>query len=247
MQRMKMSYSKLSTFKLCPLKFKFQYLERKETIPSIALILGSSIHAVLEKVYDHKKEERTLEFLQKLFTTEWEMRKKKEDLITTQEQEKIIGKRSILMLENFLKSPLYLNSEPIQREEFAEMKLDNEICFVGRIDRVDKLNDCFIVVDYKTGKFNMKYLDFTQLFAYGLLMKNNGIDVKKSVFYYVESNVTIEKEVTPEILKKTNESLLSRSKEVYNSINTGNMKPVEGPLCGWCAFKNICPAKKVKN
>lgn len=42
------SYSKLSTFKQCPLKYRFQYVDKLPTKPAPALFFGSTIHACLE-------------------------------------------------------------------------------------------------------------------------------------------------------------------------------------------------------
>ena len=47
------SHSRLSTFEQCPLKFKFQYIDKIEKAEeSVEAFMGKRVHEVLEKLYE---------------------------------------------------------------------------------------------------------------------------------------------------------------------------------------------------
>ena len=49
---MKLSYSSLSTYELCPAKYRFQYEERLPTASSPALSFGDSLHRTLYRFHN---------------------------------------------------------------------------------------------------------------------------------------------------------------------------------------------------
>jgi len=243
MQKMKMSYSKLTT--QCPQKFKYQYIDRIKGEPSLPLILGSAIHSALEQFYDYPSEDRKLKLLQNLFRKEWKYQRTKNKMMIAQSDEIEAGKKGLKMLENFIKNSFFEIPDPEQREEFVEVQLTDDIPFLGRIDRLDKTKDGYMVVDYKSGSLNKKYLDFNQLFTYAYLMKQQGFDVKKSVFYYLEPDEIVERKVVPAMLEDTKKQLIKRSRDVYEAIEADVFQVMEGPLCPWCDYQDRCPAKRL--
>ena len=49
---MRLSYSAISTYELCPAKYRFQYEERLPTTTSPALAFGDSLHRTLYRFHD---------------------------------------------------------------------------------------------------------------------------------------------------------------------------------------------------
>ncbi len=247
MNNMKMSFSKITTYEQCPLKFKFQYINRFPTKTSPALLLGQTIHSSLEKFFDFGPDKRSLKILKNLFRREWKITRNKlreqGDFEMDQKTEIEHGKRGLLMLENFFESEL--NSEPEQREQFVEASLTDEIQFLGRIDRLDKVlhdgKEGFRVVDYKTGKLNERFLDFIQLFTYAWLMNEQGYKIYSSSFFYLESNKIVEKTLSEELFKQTREKLIERSLPVLKSLEEDDFKPKKTALCPYCDYMRMCP------
>jgi putative RecB family exonuclease len=247
---MKMSYSKLSTFEQCPLKFKFQYVNRFPTASSPALLLGQTIHSALDKYFSFSEDRRSLSILKNLFRSEWKMERNKlreqGNLDMDKETEIEHGKRGLIMLENFYSSSL--NYEPVEREEFVEAELKDGMPFLGRIDRLDKVRidgrEGFKVVDYKTGKLSERFIDFIQLFTYAWLMNEQGHRVIFSAFYYLEQNKLIEKPLNDTIYEQTRNKLIEKCLPVYEALETDTFEPKESALCPYCDYVRMCPLKQ---
>jgi len=248
--KMKMSYSKLTTFEQCPLKFKFQYINRFPTSSSPALLLGQTIHSALDKYFSFSEDRRSLTILKNLFRSEWKTERNKlreqGSLEMDKETEVEHGKRGLIMLENFYSSSL--NFEPVQREEFIEADLKDDMPFLGRIDRLDKVRidgvEGYKVVDYKTGKLSERFIDFIQLFTYAWLMNEQGHKVIASSFYYLEQNKLIEKPLTEEIYEQTRNKLIEKCIPVYEALETDTFDPKESALCPYCDYIRMCPLKE---
>lgn len=247
MNKMKMSFSKITTFEQCPLKFKFQYINRFPTKISPALLLGQTIHSSLEKFFDFSPEKRNLKLLKNLFRREWKIERNKLRKEGDFEMDKVTeiehGKRGLLMLENFFSSELM--TEPVQREQFVEASLDDEIQFLGRIDRLDKCvnngNEGFKVIDYKTGKLNERYVDFIQLFTYAWLMNEQGYKIYSSTFFYLEPNQMIEKSLSDEVFEQTRNTLIERCKPIFMALEEDHFEPRKSALCSYCDYVAMCP------
>lgn len=247
MFKMKMSFSKITTFEQCPLKFKFQYINRFPTKTSPVLLLGQTIHSSLEKFFDFSPEKRELKLLKNLFRREWKIERNKlrdeGDFEMDKATEIEHGKRGLMMLENFYSSQLM--SEPVQREQFVEASLNDEIQFLGRIDRLDKCmhdgKEGFKVIDYKTGKLNERFVDFIQLFTYAWLMNEQGFKIYSSVFYYLEPNKMIEKSLNDEIFEQTRNTLIERSLPIYKAMEEDDFSPQKSALCPYCDYISMCP------
>jgi len=247
MNNMKMSFSKITAFEQCPLKFKSQYISRIPTKTSPALLLGQTIHSTLEKFFDFSTEKRDLKLLKNLFRMEWKMERNKlreeGDFEMDKATEIEHGKRGLMMLDNFYNSELM--SEPIQREQFVEASLNDEIQFLGRIDRLDKCihngKEGFKVIDYKTGKLVERYVDFIQLFTYAWLMNEQGYKIYSSTFFYLEPNRIIEKSLNEQIFDQTRNTLIERCMPIYEALEGDDFEPKKSALCPYCDYISMCP------
>ena len=118
------SYSKLSAFDQCPLKFRYQYVQQVPSKTSPALFLGQIVHdtiAAYEKALQRKSsgqivagvmfstENEDLEWLHQTFRQKWMAERNKcrqQGLLEmSRSEEAIYGIRGLRMLENFYKSP----------------------------------------------------------------------------------------------------------------------------------------------
>src|SRR5439155_22534952 len=71
-ETMKLSYSAISTYELCPAKYRFQYEDRLPTSTSPALSFGDSLHRTLHRFHDRPVPVApSLNELQEMLQGEW--------------------------------------------------------------------------------------------------------------------------------------------------------------------------------
>lgn len=156
------SYSKYSTFKQCPLKYKFQYIDKIETKPAPALFFGSTIHTCLEFLHrpgddtGHRTLADLLEYLNQHWTPPQEFTEADlEAACCTQER------AQMLLTEYYMKhvghdAEAGRTAEPARAHAVEKkflIQFDGDIVN-GIIDRVDLLEngESFEIIDYKTNK-----------------------------------------------------------------------------------------------
>lgn len=138
-------------------------------------------------------------------------------------------------LEPFFKAQQNKTSKILSREQTIEFSL-NGLNFKCIIDRIDKLNDKTIIIDYKLKKdFNIKKEGFLQLLIYKLALssKYDNIsclyyDLYNNKQYIMEDND--EKEAA-ELLEKTLNEL--KGEICFSKCDDKN-------ICRFCDYKYIC-------
>jgi putative RecB family exonuclease len=241
-----MSYSKITAYEQCPLKFKYQFIEKIPTDTSPVLFLGQVVHETLEQFYKQGMD-TGLEDLQDLFREIWkqrrnEYREKGELTGMSKDHEREFGIKGLDMLANFHASNLNKPEVPPVLEEFARATLPNGIPYIGRIDRMDLVGEnAYVVIDYKTGKLNKKYLDFDQLLSYAWVMAENGYNIVGAMYYFLAPNVTEVQEIQLFTLTEIRDRLTARCSKVYEALGKSEFEPKRGILCKWCDYQNMCP------
>src|SRR3989338_5719784 len=69
---MRISYSALETFKRCPLKFKFQYIDKIKTPKSKEAVFGTLLHSALKILHEPGLIIPTEEEILKYITDNWD-------------------------------------------------------------------------------------------------------------------------------------------------------------------------------
>ena len=67
----KLSYSALETFRSCPLKYKFAYIDKLPVAQNGVMQFGSLMHKVMEELYAHQMLPISKEELQHVFSSGW--------------------------------------------------------------------------------------------------------------------------------------------------------------------------------
>ncbi|EKD56594.1 MAG: hypothetical protein ACD_58C00139G0004 [uncultured bacterium] len=168
-KHMRVSYSALSSFNQCPLKYKWQYIDRIKVPTTPDLFFGSLVHSVLEfalKSGQIQPLEKSLEYYKRNWKSDVYVScpSSHSELVSesneipnqVRDDNKNIELESynagIEMIKNF-----YLSHQPDQvtilsTEKFFEIYW-KEHKIVGKIDRIDKLPTGEIeIIDYKTNK-----------------------------------------------------------------------------------------------
>lgn len=211
------SFSKISTYKECPLKYKYRYIDKLPSKPSIHLIKGSKVHKLLEN-YENITPGEYFDVVRNFAESEL--------------GQEILSKPSIREHKIKLDARLRANDE---------LKKD-ETRFIGFIDRIN-VHDGVDLIDFKTGKYKEpKYQDFEQLILYSLYMFDKfDIDEIKLRFVYVEHNI----ENTLIFKRESADFYRTQLKADIEKIeNDTEFKKCPGPLCPWCDYRDLCNSTK---
>ncbi|MBI3032665.1 PD-(D/E)XK nuclease family protein [Candidatus Woesearchaeota archaeon] len=185
------SPSSINTFKQCARKYYYQYIEKLETLPSIHLIRGKIMHAVLEDFFkfninhisaaSYEFELRIIIF--DLFKKHWinglrEMR----ELSLTQSELLFYHNESKIMLQNWyerfikeLKIELQLGFDLINAFNKLTPRCEEEYSSPvwsvrGFVDAIHEFEEEIHILDYKTSKKNEITPEYRlQLAIYALL------------------------------------------------------------------------------
>ncbi|MEK6874155.1 MAG: PD-(D/E)XK nuclease family protein [Nanoarchaeota archaeon] len=262
------SPSSINTFKQCPRKYYYRYIEKLPSQPSIATTRGRIVHSVLEKIFDVGTQGvdkgNCREFfrakIQDLLVYYWN--KSRQDFIdmkTPAELERITFQETMLMLLHWAD---YFSSKLIQHpDEFRialkehtperESQFKSEELFVqGFIDAVENISGKIRVMDYKTSKKDDITDEYRlQLAIYALLYKEKHSKAPDSVgIYFLKdtSHTEISVPVDQELMDLARlEIELLHMQTVNNNIIHYPKKP--GPLCKWssgqCDYYDTCFSK----
>ncbi|MFC1600239.1 ATP-dependent helicase [Patescibacteria group bacterium] len=232
----KLSYSKLTCFEACPLKYKFRYLYNLPAPLTSAANFGVSVHNTLNEFYEGLKEGKKadLEVMNELYEKNW--------IPYGYESRAHHNARKHQGLK-IMKDYYEDNSEEWKIPEMLERAFNLKVgkyAFSGRIDRIDKLNDgTYEVIDYKTGKSKKgsKLEKDLQLSLYALACRDvYGIDTSKLSLYFLEDNEKQSTSRTNEDLDKAEEEICTKADALMNS----DFCATPGFACKFCEYRLIC-------
>ncbi|WP_419777365.1 PD-(D/E)XK nuclease family protein [Malaciobacter marinus] len=236
LSKLSWSATSLKTFLQCKRKFYLQYIlklkEHELSLKPKGFELGDIVHKILYEYYEVGFD--SLERLQALFTKyanknpflslELEVYKKK--------------------IENFYEyEKNRINKVQVLQKEMPFNLIYQDIKIKGVIDRVDKQDEDYLVIDYKTSsslkvdtiKNYEKSCDF-QLEFYYLALQNIYKTTNIQSFYYDLNNAKLLKEVA------LNEKL-DLLREIFQTLKTTSVdfeKCEDKSVCNFCIYKTIC-------
>jgi len=255
------SPSSINTYKQCPRKYYYRYIEELPSKPSIYLIRGKIVHSVLEKFFDIDKTIQTEDDLRVhlfgLLDKTW-AENYSEFLELDMEESKIKSyyseTKSTLQkwfgrfrkkLHQQIKSgrsfsDAFKHLTPIREKEF----LSDNHQLRGFIDAIFEKNDNVVILDYKTGSKTHITPEYRlQLGMYVLMYKEAtgkrpnfvGIDFLNHAEQLIMVDDKLENEALGEVK-------YIHSKTKTKNIDDYSKKP--GPLCKWssgqCDYYEKC-------
>lgn len=233
---LKLSYSKLTCFETCPLKYKFKYLYNLPSPSTAAANFGVSVHETLNQFYEGLKHGKSpnLDDLKNLFEKNWIP-----SGYDSRAHHKARKKQGITIIENYFETNKENWIIPEIMERPFNLKIGNYV-FSGRIDRIDKLEDgTYEVIDYKTGqsKKDKKIDKDLQLSLYALACRDvYEIYASKLSLYFLEDNEKHSTSRTAESLEKAKKDIIEKTDELMKS----NFEATPGFLCQYCEYRLIC-------
>lgn len=182
------SPSSIGDFDKCPQLYYYRNVYRsprglKIQIINPALALGSAVHGTLDLFLHYPVSERSKNLLTEKFEFTWENLSGEKGGFTSAQQETEYKNRAVEMLERFWKNEHFKNSERIKLPEFQKTELGNDIVLNGKMDWLEKEDEIYHLVDFKTGKEERE--DSQQLPIYSVLISGmfKTRNVKASYWY----------------------------------------------------------------
>lgn len=240
--RLRLSFTRVDTFERCPRLFRYQYVDGLPQAPAPQLSFGSSIHAVLEWLYDRKHPQlpsvdALLETLRDVWdTTGYAEVERDEQLAAYRHAREIVAAfHARVEREGF--------RLPAATEAWFELPFPDDLVVVGAIDRLDVDADGALhVVDYKTnrkartrtqvrGSLQLAIYALATRELYGALPATVALDFVVPGVQVVVPTAELELAAVPE-----------RLAAVATRIRAGEDVATPHRLCDWCDFRTICPA-----
>jgi putative RecB family exonuclease len=137
--------------------------------------------------------------------------------------------------------------EPLEREAYVEVTLDNGLQLRGIIDRIDRAPDGALrVVDYKTAsavKEGYESKALFQLRVYALILwRTRGVVPRMLQLVYLGATSELVRYEPDEAdLLATERKVEAIWEAIEAAQRTGEFEPSPGRQCDWCAFKAHCP------
>ncbi|RMD51770.1 PD-(D/E)XK nuclease family protein, partial [Candidatus Parcubacteria bacterium] len=246
----------LAAYSNCPLQYKFAHRLHIPAFGNHNSTFGQSMHNTLHKIMEEYT--RRINNQQINLFDDQQLETKNNDLLSLKEMMQIFE-------ENW--SDDWYPSERLKKQYFEKgrdiikafkTRIDNEapkvaflekgfvlkiknVILKGRIDRIDKTEKGYEIIDYKAGKPHEKLAwdNKRQLIIYALAAEeafDPPLPLEKLTYYYLDNDTTLSFMPTEKEKEKLKEEIL----KIANSINNGDFHPSPGYHCRNCDFKDIC-------
>jgi putative RecB family exonuclease len=234
---MKLSYSAISTYELCPAKYRFQYEERLPTSTSPALSFGDSLHRALYRFHDRPVPVApSLDELYEMLEGEWVA-----DGYRDESEEATYRQHARQVLADYHRD----NAPSFRIPAALEFRFRVEVegaQISGVIDRMDRIpGGGYEIIDYKTNRRlppRSRVEEDLQLSVYHLAAKEIwGIEPERLTLYYLLPGERMSTHRT----SADADELRRRIATVAERIAAGRFEPKQNPLCDWCDFQRQCP------
>jgi len=245
------SYSKINTFKQCPRKFAFTYIE-KPAVPKIKPIetfMGDIIHRALRKLYEDRLFNKILseEELLSYFEEEWQRSYSPEvQIIRSQfSVEDYLKTGKVSLKKYYQRHYPFDQSQTLGLEYKITVELEKDIFLTGIIDRLAKdSKGVYEIHDYKTNRELLPHKnnqENRQLSLYQLAIEVNYPDVKeiKLIWHYLLFDTSITVRNLPADKETLKKEILQ---EIFLIEKSREFPTRPSNLCDWCEFQRICPA-----
>jgi putative RecB family exonuclease len=244
-----LSPSSCSSFKECPLAFRFSYLERLPEPPAPWTSKGTLVHRALELLLDRPPDERTLDAaLADLDRARAELAAHPDfAALDLTEAERIQFDTDS---ETLVRRYFELEDPRTVRPIGLELKLEADLGGVrvrGIIDRLDlDEHGELVVTDYKTGSVPSELWEAKSLsgvHVYALLCERMlGRRPARVQLYYLSKPEAIIATPTDQSITGVVRRTTAMHAAIAQACERDDFRPRPGRLCDFCTFKPYCPA-----
>jgi len=249
------SWSAISTFRTCPLKYKFRYIDGlPEESVSSALVFGTGIHSAVEQHFQailSGEELPDVERLMFAYRSAWLPHDPDAITFGSTETRDSLDALASKMLTAFLNSPAASVQGRVLgvEEEIRGMLVEGVPDLFGRVDLLTEDSDSLVITDIKTsrGRWNQEQIEDSgeQLVLYshlaseispGKKIATRFLVLTKTREPVVEEHV---REVEPAAVQRT----LAGVARVWRAIESGVFYPAPSTMsCPSCGYRAACRA-----
>jgi RecB family exonuclease len=255
---MRISYSAFDTYQNCPLKYKFQAIDKIKAPKSKEAVFGSVLHDTMKFIHTPGILSPTLDQALEHFGNFWNPA-----VFDSPDEERAAFSQGVKIIEDYYKknNPADFNIVNLESRFQIEIPVKSANADYGAsgerhiisgiIDRIDKTEEGFEIIDYKTTKKmpaqekvdnDIQLSVYLQAFLSRYPKEKNNLDKIKVSLYYLKHGVKLSATRTIEQLE-TSENLFL---ETIKLIESGGFAPRVSPLCDWCGYQKNCPMWKHK-
>lgn len=246
---MRISYSALDTYKSCPLKYKYQQIDKIKTPKSKEAVFGTILHSTMKFIHTPGILSPTLEQAMEFFSNSWNP-----VVFESPEEERAAFTQGVKIIQDYYQKNNPADFNIVNLESRFQIEIgekDNKHIISGIIDRIDRTTDGFEIIDYKTTKKmptqdrvegDMQLSVYLAAFLSYYPAEKKNLSKLKVSLYFLKHGVKLSASRTEEQLKENEAVFL----ETIKLIEEGKFEPTISPLCDWCGYQNICPMWKHK-
>lgn len=251
---MRISYSALETFKRCPLKFKFQYVDKIKTPKSKEALFGTLIHGALKILHEPGLTIPTEEEILKYIADNWDA-----SIYNSEQESAMAFAQAVKIIKEYYAKnyPGQFNIVALETPFEAPVATDSKLHIItGKIDRIDKTpENLFEIIDYKTAKKMPPQENIDkdlQLSVYHLGIANRWpsiIQEKRPIkvsLYYLKHGEKLSSWRTAEQLEETKENIIRSVEGIDRAHKDEKFEATPNILCDWCEYQRQCPFFKHK-
>jgi putative RecB family exonuclease len=244
-----LSPSRVSAFTSCPMQFRFSSIERLPEPPGVATTKGSVVHRALELLFVRPAARRTPEALRSDLATALDEYSTHPEYVGLRLDEAAAADFAAEcndLVDKYLAMEDPTNVREIGLELWMEAPV-GDLTLRGIIDRLELDDDGELVVtDYKTGRapsgnYEQKSLAGVHFYSF-LCEAVFGKRPAKIRLMYLKTGETIETVPSEQSVK----FITTRTNAVWTAVEracvSGDFRPRSSNLCGFCSFKQWCPA-----
>ena len=239
---LRLSPSKYQCYVMCPLKFKFQYIDKKPTIITPHLAFGSIVHDTIESIEKLHSNKKNISTIYTILDDLWDPSAFDSDVMA-QECKQLARAMLRVWLRWYNKN----QNKLVYSEKWIELDIQ-DVNVLGKIDRVEETpNGNYCIIDYKTGR-DTETIDTIisniQLNIYAMgIQKLHGVLPKMASLFYLKSNKIVPYSITVQHIKEFEQHINYITNDIKQEKYTAN----PGKHCGFCQFADICEFKYVEN
>lgn len=243
-----LSPSSIATYEQCPKRFECSRIDRLPDPSGPDAVLGTFVHGVLEDVLGLPPGDRGLEAARGIATRRRQALAHDPEYVALglgDEAARAWRRRAWAAVTGYfsLEDPRFV--AVASREEHVHVDLAG-VAVRGIVDRIDRDARGTAVVDYKTGKVpapRYRAKAFSQLELYAAVLAALGRPVREARLLYVSYGEVLEVGVGLAAVERAVERVVRVDASIREDFAASSFSPRPGPLCGWCAYRSICPAQ----
>lgn len=234
---MRLSYSKLNTYRQCPLRYRFTYVDRLPRRPRRLFRAARRIHHALMRwlTYSRSSQPRW-DDVRAAYESAWGA---VQDPTVVEERD---FQEGLQILHDFHAANVERPCRPVLLEHKFSVPLGPHL-LVGALDRVDATDSGYEVIDYKLDRElrTQEMVDEDlQLALYHLaLEEGQGITPDALTLYFLRHNIQRTTTRTPAQSAELARWVIATGDEISRQRE---WRPCVSEQCGGCDFRAVCPA-----